>query len=127
MLACLLATSAFAQLPLLDTLSRDPTDDAAYARLPFDSLTDLPVSCDAGYFVAGFVDTLGVISLDCLPALTVTGTPNDGDCPIWNSGTGRAEWGPCGTGGGDALVVFGPDYCFFNSGGADRLIYYTGS
>ena len=116
----------FAQLPLLDNLSRDPTDDAAYGRMPFDALTDLPVSCDAGYFVAGFVDTLGIITLDCLPALAVAGTPNDGDCPIWNSGTNRAEWGPCGSGSG-SIVVLGTDYCFFDGGGTAQLIYYTGS
>lgn len=77
----------FAQLPLLDSLSRDPTDDAAYGRMPFDSLTDLPTTCAVGYCIRGLVDTLGVITFDCMPcsgagaptptppAATLTATP----------------------------------------------------
>lgn len=114
-----LVEPASAQFPLLDTLSRDPTDDAAYGALPWASLTNFPTPCDPGYFIQGQT----AVSYDCQPI--AAGTPTNGDCPKWNSGTGQAEWGPCGT--SVPLVVLGDDYCYLGVGGTDKLIYYTGS
>lgn len=121
----LLAQTAAAQLPLLDTLSRDPTDDDAYAYLPWTSIdgSTFPTPCVAGYFIQG-IDSVSK-AYDCQPALVIDGTPSDGDCPIWNSGTGTWQPGPCG--GGSPLLILGPDYVFFDDGGTDKLIYYTGS
>ena len=87
LLSLALFRQASAQLPLLDNLSRDPTDPDAYARMPFNSLTDLPVSCLSGYCATGLVDTAGTLSWDCqpcaggsaatptAPAATLTATP----------------------------------------------------
>ena len=125
LLSFALIRQASAQLPLLDNLSRDPTDPDAYARMPFNSLTDLPVECVQGYFPQGFVDTAGIITLDCQPI--ASGTPADGDCPRWDAGLGYPVWGPCGTGTGAPIVVLGDDYVYLGVGGTDKLIYYTGS
>ena len=66
LLATLVASSA-AQLPLLDSLSRDPTDDNAYAELPWGSLdeTSFPTPCIPGYCVMG-IDTVSG-AFDCGP------------------------------------------------------------
>lgn len=119
----LLATPATAgRLPYL---CGDETNPAECAKLPFNALTDPPVSCNIGFFVHGLVEGT-TNTWDCRSI--ASGTPSDGDCPKWDAGLGYPVWGPCGSGGsGTSLVVLGDDYCFFGLGGVDKLIYYTGS
>ena len=123
----LLAQTTSAQLPLLDNLSRDAADDRAYDYLPWASLdgTTFPTPCDPGYFIQG-IDTISK-AYDCQPALVIDGSPADGDCPIWNAGSGTWQPGPCSSGGGSPLLVLGPDYVTFDDSGTVKLIYYTGS
>lgn len=74
-LVLLCAGVAIAQLPLLDNLSRDPTDDGAYAELPWASLdkSTFPSPCLPGYCVMGFDTVSG--QFDCGPCAASGGAP----------------------------------------------------
>lgn len=161
-LICTLAPAAFAQLPLLDTLSRDPTDDQAYGELPWDSIdpATLPTPCNPGYCVQG-IDPVShqfdcqpcasvltptpVLTTTPYPTLTVTATPTPTLTPTPSATASRTP-ATCATpevmygidenlaplcttcaGTGVPLLVLGSDYVFFDDGGTDKLIYYTGS
>lgn len=103
-LICTLASAAFAQLPLLDNLSRDPTDDQAYGELPWDSLdkTSFPPPCIAGYCVMGFDTVSGMF--DCGPCSSGGGggtecstSPCDLDAATTQDGKGICldDWTNC--------------------------------
>lgn len=85
-LVLLLVSAAVAQLPLLDTLSRDPTDDAAYSALPFDSITNFPFSCAPGFVAIGVVEGI-VNTWDCVPDLAGGTECSTSPCDLYPSTT----------------------------------------
>ena len=111
-------TVAVAQLPLLDTLSRDPTDSAAYGELPWASITDYPSPCVSNYAVRGIIAD----QFDCGHVVDwPTGSAVDGYCVKYDSASGGTRWGICSS--GEPIVIFNNDYAYLDG----QLLYYDGS
>lgn len=119
----LFAGHAEGQLPYLDD---DGSGNAGFSELPWASLKAYPSPCSSNFAIRGVVE--GSDQFDCAHVVDwPTGTPSDGWCIKYDAGTGGTRWEACGTGGGSPLLILGPDYVFYNDGGTDKLIYYTGS
>lgn len=114
-------TVAFAQLPLLDTLSHDPTDPDAYGELPWASITDYPSPCVSNYMIRGIEPSTD--QFDCAHVVDwpATGSAVDGYCIKYDAASGGTRWESCGT--GDSIVIFNNDYCYLDG----QLLFYAGS
>jgi hypothetical protein len=96
-------------------------DAAGCRKMPWDSLTLFPAPCSSNYLIRGVME--GVTNeFDCAHVVDwPTGTPSDGMCIKYDSGTGGTRWEACGR--GDAIVIFNTDYAFLNG----ELLFYDGS